>query len=169
MSAEALDEFAEGCRDITEEEVKAIDEPAPASSGSDEEPPAKPVKKKPRPASAKTVFLHLSDAVLHFLLPTHARAHTRTQTQMQTLAHTRTRTLTRRHRGTRPASDDIYIYIHTHTHTHIHTHTHTHTHTRARAHTHTHTLTHTHTHTHKYCLLEFIRVRYQIERSSTLL
>jgi hypothetical protein len=49
MSRDALEEFAEGCRAVTEEEIKAIDEPEPASESSEEEPPVKPAKQKSRP------------------------------------------------------------------------------------------------------------------------
>jgi hypothetical protein len=55
MSAAALDEFAEGCRAVTEEEVTAIDTPDPVSESSEEEPPVKPVKRKARSAPAKKV------------------------------------------------------------------------------------------------------------------
>jgi hypothetical protein len=49
MSRDALEEFAEGCRAVTEEEIKAIDEPEPGSESSEEEPPVKPAKPKSRP------------------------------------------------------------------------------------------------------------------------
>jgi len=49
MSRDALEEFAEGCRAVTEEEIKAIDEPEQASESSEEEPPVKPAKHKSRP------------------------------------------------------------------------------------------------------------------------
>ena len=49
MSSDALEEFAEGCRAVTEEEIKAIDETEHASESSEDEPPTKAAKQKSRP------------------------------------------------------------------------------------------------------------------------